>query len=176
MDVFGIASFGESKHIGQDLKLLAQAADVLCPMVYPSHFDPYLFHARRPYETIFGALSALREQFNNKVPVKIYAYIELSNYRYPLSGAKRTAYIQAQMKAVKDAKADGWYAWSAHNKYDYLFRILEAENKMPQDPLHKIMQAHIEIKKDDINVVKVPLANLNNNPTLWPMTARYFIN
>jgi hypothetical protein len=25
---------------------------------------------------------------------------------------------------VKDSGADGWYVWSAHNKYDYLFTLL----------------------------------------------------
>jgi hypothetical protein len=134
IDVFGISAFGESKHIGQNVKLFAQAVDAVCPMVYPSHFEPYLEHAVTPYQTIFKALTALKGQFDGKIPVKVYAYIELSNYRYPLSSTKRVAYINAQIKAVKDAGADGWFAWSAHNKYDYLFRILTAENENSAEP------------------------------------------
>ncbi|MDR3490450.1 MAG: putative glycoside hydrolase [Gammaproteobacteria bacterium] len=175
LDIFGIASFGESKNIGQNVRLLAQAADVLCPMLYPSHFDPYLEHARTPYETILNALNAIREQFDYEIPVKIYAYIELSNYRYPLSGAKRTAYIQAQIKAVKDAHIDGWYAWSAHNKYEYLFHILEAENKMPQDPLHRILEAHAKVKNNENTAMPLAYFNSNNDPRMWPLTARYFV-
>jgi hypothetical protein len=125
-DVFGIASFGESKNIGQNVKMFAESIDALCPMVYPSHFEPYKQHAVTPYETIFSSLMAIRGQFDNqKMPVKLYAYIELSNYRYPLSSPERIEYIKAQIKAVKDAGADGWFAWSAHNKYEYLFHILE---------------------------------------------------
>jgi hypothetical protein len=123
-DVFGISSFGESKHIGQNLRLMAQQLDAICPMVYPSHFEPFREHAVTPYDTIYTSLTALRSQFNYQMPVKLYAYIEISNYRYPLPGAKRRSYIIAEMKAVRDSGADGWYVWSAHNKYDYLFSLM----------------------------------------------------
>lgn len=123
-DVFGISSFGESKHIGQNLRMMAESVDALCPMVYPSHFEPFREHAVTPYETIYKSLHALRSQFDYKMPVKLYAYIEISNYRYPLPGDQRRKYIIAEMKAVRDAGADGYYVWSAHNKYDYLFNLL----------------------------------------------------
>jgi hypothetical protein len=123
-DVFGISSFGESRHIGQNLRMMAQSVDALCPMVYPSHFEPFRLHAVTPYKTIYTSLMALRSQFDYKPPFKLYAYIEISNYRYPLPPAKRRAYVIAELKAVKDSGADGWYVWSAHNKYDYLFTLL----------------------------------------------------
>lgn len=125
VDVFGITSYGPELHIGQDLKLISKTSDALCPMVYPSHFDPYVHHAERPYETVYGSLEKIKGQFNNKVTFKLLPYIELSNYRYPLSQNKKIAYIRAQIKAVEDAGADGWYAWSPHNKYDNLFNVLE---------------------------------------------------
>jgi hypothetical protein len=139
-DVFGISSFGESKHIGQNIRLMANSVDALCPMVYPSHFEPFKQHAVTPYKTIYTSLTALRSQFDYKPPVKIYAYIEISNYRYPLPGAIRRAYVIAEMKAVKDSGADGWYVWSAHNKYDYLFNLLGEMDKSESD--HKILEAN----------------------------------
>ncbi len=124
IDVFGVASFGEEKHIGQNIPLFAQTVDTVCPMVYPSHYSPFKQHFATPYETVYDSLIALQDQFDNKVPVKVVAYIELSNYHYLLSHSKKIAYIKAQMKAVDDAKADGWYAWSPNNHYDTLFEIL----------------------------------------------------
>lgn len=124
VDVFGISSFGESKHIGQNIRLLAESVDAMCPMVYPSHYEPFREHAITPYETVYSSLKAFHKQFEGKVPFKLYAYIEISNYRFPLPGEKRRAYVVAQMKAVEDAGADGWYVWSAHNKYDYLFSLM----------------------------------------------------
>ena len=123
IDVFGITSFGEEPHIGQNVALFADSVDVICPMNYPSHFEPFRKHAVTPYKTIYDAITAMKSQFNDKTP-KIYSYIETYNYRYPLTSQQRTAYIQAQIKAVHDAGADGWYAWSANNRYDYLFDVL----------------------------------------------------
>ncbi len=125
IDVFGIASFGESKYIGQNIKLFAKSVDVICPMVYPSHFEPYRYYAQRPYQIVYDSLNAIKDQFPNKnVPVKIIPYIELSNYRYPLSHSKKLDYIVAQIKATENGGADGWYVWSPHNLYDNLFQVL----------------------------------------------------
>jgi len=126
LDIFGIASFGPSIYIGQDIQLFSSSADVICPMVYPSHFEPFRKHAVTPYDTVYSALSAIKEQFpDDKVPFKLYPYIELSNYRYSLSHDQRLKYIVAQIRAAEDAGADGWYVWSPNNEYDNLFHVLE---------------------------------------------------
>lgn len=126
VDVFGIASFGESKYIGQNIQLFSQSVDAICPMVYPSHYVPYQEHFKKPYDTVFNSLKSIKGQFgNDKTPMRIYPYIELSNYHFPMSRDKTLAYINAQIKAAHDAGADGWYAWSPHNRYDNLFRVLE---------------------------------------------------
>lgn len=125
IDVFGISAFGESQWIGQNIKMFSSTVDAICPMVYPSHYEPYRVHAVKPYETVHDSLVAIKGQFKNNMPVKLYPYLELSNYRYPLSHDKKIAYIRAQIKATEDAGADGWYAWSANNLYDNLFNILE---------------------------------------------------
>jgi hypothetical protein len=177
-DVFGISSFGESKHIGQNLRLMAQSLDAICPMVYPSHFEPFREHAVTPYDTIYKSLTALRSQFNYNMPVKLYAYIEISNYRYPLPGAKRRSYIIAEMKAVRDAGADGWYVWSAHNKYDYLFSLMgELAKNDPavlepgKSPNTRTLEAKADTsdKADKLDQADTDLANAA--PTTTPTTA-----
>lgn len=125
IDVFGVAAHKPSLSIGQDLPLFANSVDVVCPMVYPSHYDPHPYHSRRPYETVAGSLSKLKKQFGGNPPFKVIAYIETSNYRMPMSFQSRKKYIKAQIKAAKDQGAHGWYAWSANNHYNTLFRLLE---------------------------------------------------
>jgi hypothetical protein len=126
IDVFGIASFGEEKHIGQNVKLFSKTIDALCPMVYPSHYEPFRQHAVTPYKTVYSSLESIRSQFDKGTPpFKLYPYLELSNYRYPLSQEKKLNYIYAQIQAAEAAGADGWYAWSASNYYDNLFHVLE---------------------------------------------------
>ena len=129
IDVFGETSFGESPYIGQNAKLFAETVDTLCPMVYPSHYKPFAQHYKTPYKTVHNSLTKIQKQLAKDSPVNVVAYIELSNYHYPMSGAKRTAYIKAQLDAVKDSGAEGWYAWSPQNHYDYLFRLLQSQNK-----------------------------------------------
>lgn len=128
IDVFGIVSFGESKYIGQNIKLFSQSIDALCPMVYPSHYQPFAVHYKTPFQTVYDSLSRIKKQFNNNMPIKMYPYIELSNYHYRMTRAQKIEYIKAQLKAVETAKADGWFAWSPHNRYDVLFQLLQSQH------------------------------------------------
>lgn len=123
IDIFGEVGYGPSLHIGQDMALFAPEVDAVCPMVYPSHYEPFEERAQQPFETVHSSLVGLQRQMGEaKVPV--LAYIELFNYRYKLTAAQRVEYIRAQLRAVKEASADGWIAWSAGNHYDILFDVL----------------------------------------------------
>jgi hypothetical protein len=124
IDVFGIATIKPAHTIGQDLNMLASSVDAICPMVYPSHYEPYLIHSARPYETVLNAVNALKKQLPENSKVAIYAYIEAYNYRFPLSPKKKIEYINAEIKAAHDSGASGWYVWSATNHYGPLFQAL----------------------------------------------------
>jgi hypothetical protein len=63
-----------------------------------------------------------RQMGETKVPV--FAYIELFNHRFKLTTEQRVDYIRAQLRAAREARAEGWIAWSAGNKYDILFDLL----------------------------------------------------
>jgi hypothetical protein len=123
IDVFGEVGYGPSVHIGQDMSVFATEIDGVCPMVYPSHYRPYEEHVQQPYETVHSSLTGIQRQMGN-VDVPIYAYIELFNHRFKLSPEERVEYIRAQLRAVREAKAQGWIAWSAGNRYDILFNVL----------------------------------------------------
>lgn len=122
--VFGQTSFHEVKTIGQSIPLFANSVDVICPMVYPSHYEPYMVHAKQPYKTVYSSLMSIHQQFEKPIAFRLNPYIELFNYRYPMNREQKLDYIRAQIKAAKDAKADGWYAWSANNYYNNLFYVL----------------------------------------------------
>jgi hypothetical protein len=128
VDVFGITGFYDALHIGQNLRLFADSVDAICPMVYPSHYEPYRKHAKTPYATVLSTLQSLHAQFNDNRPFKVYPFIELYNYRYPLSRKAKLNYIYQQIRAVEDNHANGWYAWSPTNKYNNLFRVLQMYN------------------------------------------------
>ncbi len=127
IDIFGEVSFKESPRIGQNVELFADTVDVVCPMVYPSHYHPYQKHSAEPYNTIYKSLTSLKSKFD-KMPFKLTPYIEASNYHYKWSDSKKVKYIKSQLKAVEDANADGWFVWSPQNHYDNLFIALKEPN------------------------------------------------
>ena len=129
IDIFGVAAHRPARTIGQDVRLFAPLLDSINPMVYPSHYEPYRHHAVRPYNTVFNSVKALRTQLHGYPHVKVYAYVELYNYRYPMNRATKIKYILAQLHAAKNAGANGWYAWSATNKYGLLFNILQSKTR-----------------------------------------------
>ncbi len=129
IDVFGESCFRESKHIGQNIVKFAHSVDAVCPMLYPSHFEPYKEHAKRPYNVYYSALETLKNKFSDgQTPFELYPYIELSNYRHKFTEEELSGYIQSQIKAIEDADVDGWYAWSANNKYDRLFNLMQVRD------------------------------------------------
>lgn len=126
IDIFGISTFKPAPTIGQDPGMFSPSLSAICPMVYPSHYDPYKYYAVRPYQTILESVAALKKQLPAGSNVSIYPYIELYNYRYPMTIPERTKYAIAEIKAAKDAGAKGYYVWSASNQYNILFSILKA--------------------------------------------------
>lgn len=144
--LFGITAYDASPNIGQDLKRFANKLQAVCLMAYPSHFEPYQIHVHEPYQTIYNAITAAKQQFNNHPPFKIYPYIELSNYRYQLSGKERIAYIYQQIKAAKDSGSAGWYAWSPSNNYSRLFQLLDCYPKHQYSDCHYSSLLHLAMR------------------------------
>jgi hypothetical protein len=124
IDVFGEVSYGPSLRIGQDMRVFAPELDAVCPMLYPSHFEPFQDTAKAPYETVHAAILALERQIKAS-PIPIYPYIEHFNYRYKMSDEERAAYFEAQLEAVLNTSASGFYIWSVGNFYDIPFAVLE---------------------------------------------------
>lgn len=124
IDIFGVAAHKPSNTIGQNVALFAPHLSAICPMVYPSHYEPFRYHAVRPYNTVLKSVEALKRQLKNDKHVQVYPYLELYNYRYPMGRAQRMSYTRAQIQAAKDAGANGYYFWSARNQYGILFDVL----------------------------------------------------
>lgn len=125
IDIFGIAAHRPSNTIGQNVRVFAPYLNAICPMVYPSHYEPFLYHATRPYNTVLKSVTALKDQLNGYPQVSVYPYIEIFNYRYPMNRAQRMSYARAQIQAAKDSGAQGYYVWSARNQYGILFDVLK---------------------------------------------------
>jgi len=128
-DVYGtiINSDGDAQIVGQDYVELAKIFDVLCPMVYPSHYAngsmgldiPDLV----PYDTIYKAmelsnerLSAIPEGMHRAVIrpwLQDFTATWLKTGHLNYSAAERAAQIQG----AYDAGLTQWLLWDSSNDY-----------------------------------------------------------
>lgn len=132
-DVFGtiINSEVDSKLIGQEYMEMAKRLDVICPMVYPSHYGKGFFGIPRdrhsdhyPYETIYGSMLLSNERYKElqagETAAIVRPWLQAFTASYLGSGNYRiydgTA-IREQIQGVYDAGLEEWILWNASNRY-----------------------------------------------------------
>ncbi|KIL36938.1 GTP-binding protein [Cohnella kolymensis] len=127
VDIFGYAaSVPAAEGIGQDFVKISKGVDVICPMIYPSHYSTGWFKQkdpdRAPYATIKGAMDDTHKKLTplgEEKPI-IRPWIQdftaswLGKGHYTKYGA---AQVQAQIKALNDSGVQEYLLWSAGNKY-----------------------------------------------------------
>jgi hypothetical protein len=127
VDIFGYAaSVPAAEGIGQDFVKISNGVNVICPMIYPSHYSTGWFKQKdpdkAPYATIKGAMDDTHKKLDplgDKKPV-IRPWIQdftaswLGKGHYTKYGA---AEVQAQIKALNDSGIKEFLLWNAGNKY-----------------------------------------------------------
>lgn len=138
-DVYGtiIDSKRDQQIVGQDYAVMASNLDVICPMVYPSHYGAGVYRIdipdAEPYRTVTAALNASRAVLDQYGHDTIYAVSEngmpsFCRVRPWLQAFTATwvrghieygrEEIQDQIRAVSDAGYDEWIFWNASVRYD----------------------------------------------------------
>jgi hypothetical protein len=120
LDVFGLtASARGDLGIGQVWEDLSAAADVLLPMVYPSHYSRGAFGIanpnRSPYEIVHRAVrDAVTRSASLENAARIRPYLQaFTIYRVRYGNQE----VQAQIRAVEDAGLTDWVLWNARGVY-----------------------------------------------------------
>jgi hypothetical protein len=120
-DIFGHAILvDDDANIGQNFVSLVDYFDVICPMVYPSHYRAGNFGfanpAANPYGVVHGTLVKAQEKLAaaGKAGVILRPWLQDFNL-----GAKYTPeMVRQQIAAVDDAGyKNGWLLWNARNVY-----------------------------------------------------------
>ncbi|MFA6431579.1 MAG: putative glycoside hydrolase [Candidatus Margulisiibacteriota bacterium] len=127
VDIFGVTAW-QSKFdidtLGQDLKRMAKYLDVLCPMLYPSHFhagyDGFANPGSHPYYFMNTGVKKSLEILSGEATV-LAPWIQGFNLASPNYGPQ---YIRDQVKACKDEGVDRFLIWNARNVYDVSFNAL----------------------------------------------------
>jgi len=120
IDVFGLtATDTTDMGIGQRWEMFADQADVVLPMVYPSHFAPGTYKLRNPnanpYSTIDHAMKDIKRR-SAKIPnvAKIVPWYQDFTLGPPHYFAE---HVRAQKKAGYDNGFQSWILWNPGSRY-----------------------------------------------------------
>lgn len=126
--VFGLTTTVNGPlEIGQHWEKLVPVADVLLPMVYPSHYPGGSFGIARPnaepYEIVKSAITRARERtealgFGGH---RVRPYLQAFTLGQPPYGAEEVA---AQIRAVEDSGYQGWVLWHPGSRYGAYFEAI----------------------------------------------------
>ncbi len=121
-DVFGLAcSAQDDLGIGQVLEKVALGVDIVCPMVYPSHYRRGEYNLpdpdRAPYRTVYQSMIDARRKLSKLNPErKVIMRPWLQDFSLRSHYGREE--LLAQIKAVEDAGYEEYIFWNPANKYD----------------------------------------------------------
>lgn len=126
-DVFGLVTTAtDDMRIGQHLESIAKSVDVICPMVYPSHYGKGSYGVAEPdfepYKIVNRSMSVAQDRLDAMKDVKHKAVLRpwLQDFtatylpRYKKYGPSE---VRAQIDATYDSGAQEWLLWNAGNKF-----------------------------------------------------------
>lgn len=116
-DVFGYTYLLDDIGIGQDAASIAQFVDVVCPMVYPSHYPEGSMDVDGhpndfPYETIVQTLDVGASRV---APTQTRPWIQ--DFSLPGMREYGVEDVRAQIRACDEAGTAGWMVWDPNNIY-----------------------------------------------------------
>ena len=130
VDTYGniLWSKKDDNNIGQMLDSLANHADYLAPMLYPSGFASGSFlvdyPADHPHTVIYRSLKNIKDRVDLK---RVRPWLQyFKDYK-----SKRRPYgkfeVQEQVRATKELNTNGWMMWSPSSKYNKSYFSNEVE-------------------------------------------------
>lgn len=121
IDVFGLTTTATGDMgIGQYWEDLVSKADVVLPMVYPSHYYRGVYNVRypnsQPYHVVRRALEdGLRRSGPLGKTAEIRPYLQAFTLGPPRYSPTE---VRAQMQAAQDLGIDSWVLWNPRSAYD----------------------------------------------------------
>jgi hypothetical protein len=122
IDIYGANGWYRSGvRTGQDVELLAKYVDVICPMLYPSHFEQgFLAQApaeMRPYRIY--KIGTLRNAYIGRKKIIVRPYVQAFYLNVSYDRAYYNLdYVKREVAGVRDATNLGLSFWNNSGRYD----------------------------------------------------------
>jgi hypothetical protein len=123
LDVFGVIALGRAvdiQNLGQDPPELAKHAEYLCPMVYPSHYDPGFMGYEAPGDHpelvgrgVKNILDVIRDG-GVEGGAKVRPWLQAMRHKSSTYGAD---YVRQEIRTGDAAGANGWLLWNPGQDY-----------------------------------------------------------
>ena len=116
-DIFGIISSGtKDQGIGQTLEKVVKPFDLVCPMVYPSHYARGEYGIPNPDANPYAIIKASLGDFKRKVPnTKVRPWLQ----DFSLGVRYGDSQVRAQIKAAKELGYEEYLMWNAGTRYTW---------------------------------------------------------
>ncbi len=116
VDLFGFVMERERLNIGQSLDIVLPYVDIVCPMMYPSHYPSGHLGLKNPADypqlVLENGLKKGLVKFK-KYSTKLRPWLQAFNLGAIYDGEK----IRTQIETVEKYSSAGWLLWNARNYY-----------------------------------------------------------
>jgi len=121
-DLYGFNSwYRMGNWIGQDIAMLAEYVDVICPMYYPSHFpDQFLSqdnYIERAFELYKKGTQRAQLIVGTGTSIRPYVQAFLMGHELSMGEAEYHSYLNHQLEGILQAEGGGYTLWNNMNKY-----------------------------------------------------------
>lgn len=125
-DVFGLTVYvKDDMGIGQQIEKISQNVDIVCPMVYPSHYEAGSYGIDDPNSNPYDTVTAAMQDTNKRLAgtgAKGRPWLQ----DFSLYGVTYgVAEVKKQIKAAEDQGFNEWILWDP--SLDYVEKALRAE-------------------------------------------------
>lgn len=178
-DVFPVSTHNwddTPEDIGQTWRKISRNVDIICPMVYPSHYDSGWYGFEVPDQEPYGVFKAcmteaLERNASQEFVPKIRPWIQGFTANWVNGYKEYTPEVMAdQIVACAELGIDEYLVWNAENKYDamtffYQDRVKkifseeqDAIGRTPQEALERFLQAQRK-QNCKVEYLLTPVAN-----------------
>lgn len=135
-DLYGFNSwYRMGNWIGQDIAIVGEYVDVICPMYYPSHF-PYRFlsqddYINRAFELYKVGTQRAQRLAGSGTSIRPYVQAFLMGHELKMEESEYFSYLNRQLEGILQAEGGGYTLWNNMNIY-YMVngRVSELNRKL----------------------------------------------
>jgi hypothetical protein len=125
-DLYGIMAWDQVEDLaltGQHVPSIASLVDIICPMIYPSHFGPGFEGRKRPGDDPGYFIAEGTRRFRDLADgqAQIRPWLQAFPYRVTRFDGD---YIRIQITAARGAGGEGWCLWNPSCRYDVALAVL----------------------------------------------------